>query len=97
MREIILNGEKIISIKAFHEEVARADFFPKFYGKNLDSLWECMTADVEGPAEVILKNSEISRKHLGTEYDTIKSLFDEAAQDRPDLIYLRLILKHVLH
>jgi ribonuclease inhibitor len=50
------------------------DFGP-YYGRNLDALWDRLSADVERPVELVWENSDISRILLGAEaFEKIKSL-----------------------
>jgi len=45
--------------------------FPEHFGRNLDALWDVLSADIEGPIEVVRKNPDSSRLEMGGDFDRI--------------------------
>lgn len=44
MKEIVINCAKIESMAQIHDTLARELDFPQWYGRNLDALYDCLTA-----------------------------------------------------
>jgi ribonuclease inhibitor len=64
---VVLNGNEVRSESDFHDALAvQLDFGP-YYGRNLDALWDRLSADVERPVELVWKNSTLSRRSMGDE------------------------------
>ena len=76
MKLITLNGENIHSESDFHKEIAFLLSFSKYYGENLDALWDCLSYDVERPVLIIWKNSDYSKKYLGDTFNQIVEIFE---------------------
>jgi RNAse (barnase) inhibitor barstar len=68
-----LDGAKSRTLRAFYPRIAKALFFPDYFGKNLDALLDCLCSlEVVGKADVVLliknyeqflsKETEVKRK-----------------------------------
>jgi len=80
--KIELDGNNINSEISFHANIAAALKFPSYYGKNLDALFDVLSADIERPLTLIWKNSDISRKKMGVEFARVVDLLRKVeAQD----------------
>jgi len=44
-RSYLINGKKVVSKKQLHEYLIQVFNLPDYYGKNLDALWDCLSAD----------------------------------------------------
>ena len=53
MKRIILDGSLMTDREAAHGHIAAAMGFPQWYGKNLDALWDMLSA--YGEAEIELR------------------------------------------
>lgn len=76
MKTVILNGENIHSESDFHKEIASLLGFSQYYGENLDSLWDCLSYDIERPVMIVWKNSDYSKKYLGDTFNHIIKVFE---------------------
>ncbi|WNG33076.1 barnase inhibitor [Archangium violaceum] len=78
-----LDGSRIKSERDFHEQLSRKLDFGPYYGRNLDALWDRLSADVERPVKLIWKDAEVSRLALGAVFDRIVSILRRVEeQDR---------------
>jgi len=57
---------------------------PKHFGRNLDALWDLLSADVEGPFEIVWKQADASKKAFGRDFDRAVSLLRQLAEERDD-------------
>jgi len=77
MVKYILDGSKMLSRETAHDELQRALSLPEYYGRNLDALWDCVSA-IEG--EIVLQHSGIMLASLGLYGKKIVTVFEEAAE-----------------
>jgi ribonuclease inhibitor len=87
MMKYILDGKKIASRNDFYDELKRSKLpLPSHFGRNLDALWDVLTADLAGPLEIIWNASGSSRSAMGNEeHDQLVRLLLDAAVERDDL------------
>mgnify|MGYP000241753649 CR=1 FL=1 len=83
-RKARLRGKAIRSLDGFYSEISRKLRFPDHFGRNLDALWDVLTADVEGPVELVWEDSEESKKNLGKDFERIAALLREVEEGRED-------------
>ncbi len=88
LKQCRLSG--IRSAAQFYEELARQLDFPAHFGRNLDALWDALSADVEGPLEIIWQDTQLSRSAMGADYAGLLAVLEEAAAERDDFA-LRLL------
>ncbi|PXF29992.1 barnase inhibitor [Pokkaliibacter plantistimulans] len=69
--KVIINGKDIKSEHDFHKQIAEALDFPKYYGSNLDALWDVLSTDIERPITLIWKDAKYSRVELDSSYEKI--------------------------
>ncbi len=78
-------GASIRSLDDFYTEISRELCFPEYFGRNLDALWDVLTTDVEGPFELIWRDSAKSREAMGGEdFEKISDLLREVELERDD-------------
>lgn len=78
-----LDGNRLRSERDFHEQLARKLDFGPYYGRNLDALWDRLSADVERPVKLVWKDAEVSRLALGPVFDRIVNILRRVEeQDR---------------
>jgi ribonuclease inhibitor len=84
MSRIVLSGDRIDSLDDIYDEVERQLTLP-YFGRNLDALWDVLTRELEGPVEILWRESDVSRARLGPDFDRVTALLREVAEDRPDV------------
>ncbi|QRK12081.1 barstar family protein [Archangium violaceum] len=78
-----LDGSRLRSERDFHEQLARMLDFGPYYGRNLDALWDRLSADVERPVKLVWKDAEVSRLAMGAVFDRIVRILRKVEeQDR---------------
>ena len=55
-----LNG--LQSLDGLYDQLTKQLKLPAHFGRNLDALWDVLSTDVEGPIEIVWKNTEESKK-----------------------------------
>ncbi|WP_447008566.1 barstar family protein [Saccharothrix isguenensis] len=60
-----LDGSEIGSLADFHVRIERALDLGPYYGRNLDALWDRLSADVARPVTLRWTNVRASREALG--------------------------------
>ncbi|WP_434354155.1 barstar family protein [Psychrobacter sp. HD31] len=78
---IVLDGKKILTEQGFHDKIAKVFDIQKYYGKNLDALWDTLSANVERPVHITWINADVSRKNIDTFDDIIKVFKKTKKQD----------------
>lgn len=76
--EIFIDCANIDSRADFHREIAKELSFPKWYGNNLDALYDCLT-DICTETRLILLNWDPSASFARSFY----SVLTQAAEDNP--------------
>lgn len=84
IRHYMLNGKGIHSLEEFYDEIARQLSLPSHFGRNLDALWDVLSAEVEGPVEIVWQNAKASREALGADYEKILNVLKEVEGQRED-------------
>lgn len=74
--DINLDGLKILNEQDFHEALAVALDVQEFYGRNLDALWDLLSASVERPLIIIWNSHEASKKRMGDDFYKIVEVLD---------------------
>ena len=79
---VFIDGSDIGSEADFHEKIAKAMDFPSYYGKNLDALWDVLSADIERPVTLVWENSAYSKASMGNGFSKILDILNKVvAQD----------------
>ena len=79
----------IHTLAEFYDALACQLSFPAHFGRNLDALWDVLTAEVEGPCEIVWEGMGKAREDLGADFDRLVALLDEVAAEREDFIFKR--------
>lgn len=67
---IIIDGRNIHTESDVHSILAELMDFGPYYGRNLDSLWDRLSTDIERPIKITWHHSDLSKK--GSESYLIK-------------------------
>ena len=80
--KLILDGNAIKSESDFHDAIDRAARAVGFegYGRNLDALWDVITAILPLPVDVKWLNTDACRDALGDRFSRIVLVLREAEQ-----------------
>ncbi len=86
---VLIDGKEIKNREQLHVVLAKNLNFPRIYGKNLDSLYEALSADFSGDSIIKIKHVNLLKAKLGSEYieSMIQTIMD-VAEDNPHLILL---------
>ncbi len=80
MDSIVLNGASVRDRAAALD--AFAPYFPDYYGRNLDALWDCLT-DFSGAMEIRFVNCAALRANLGPFWDQLQMVLEKAREENP--------------
>ncbi|WP_287878092.1 barstar family protein [Aquitalea sp.] len=78
--------QHITSLEQFYDEITRQLHLPAHFGRNLDALYDSLSADVRGPYEIVWRDTEQSRHMLGVDlYATLLEILQSVAEERGDV------------
>ena len=85
----LINGKEVKSQDDFHTKLAKQLNFPKYYGKNLDALYDILSTDLGNQNIIKIKHLSILKSKLGADYmeALIQAILD-ASQDNPKVVLL---------
>ncbi len=86
VKRCTLNGNTISSLNDFYDQISSLKDIPEHFGRNLDALWDVLSADVEGPLEIIWGNAATSKKMMGRDFDRVIKLLRNLEKERNDFI-----------
>ena len=84
MKEILIDCASFATPGDFHGFVAQALALPSHYGRNLDALYDCLTA--LGETRLAILNPQALVQNLGPYGAAITNVLEDAARDNPRLI-----------
>lgn len=73
-----LNGEKFLSREKAYDYMGEVFRFPKYFGKNLDALWDLLT--FEENLYIYIENARLIPRNLGDYGLNILDLFGDLAK-----------------
>jgi len=76
---VVISGSDIHSEADFHRKISEAMDFPSYYGKNLDSLWDILSTDIERPITLVWENAALSKESMGDGFYKIVDLLNRVA------------------
>jgi len=82
--EYRIDGTKMLTRQAAHDELARALRLPDYYGRNLDALWDMLTS-MSG--EAVMTDASVMLNALGSYGERLLGTFFEAAEKNPGLVF----------
>lgn len=87
MRNIILNGKRMISREITHAYLKRKLNLPPYYGRNLDALYDVLTERNEYTV-ITLINQHVMKDKLGLYGEKIIQVFRDAKEENHHLHFL---------
>jgi len=81
MKNVIIDGSKVTSIKILHNILKEELDLPSYYGENLDALWDVLSEEKEVPLVIIWKDFDVSKEFLGEYAKKIIQLFKDAQNE----------------
>lgn len=86
MKQVWLNGGKMISPHITHQYLKARLGMPDYYGYNLDALWDVLST-LHQPIEIGLFNLARLRENLGDYADALIQVFKDADKANPNLTF----------
>jgi ribonuclease inhibitor len=86
MNRYTLDGSKIRSLDDLYDQLSTQLSLAGHFGRNLDALWDVLSADVEGPFAIVWNNSGDSKKMMGKDFQRVVKLLMELEKERDDFI-----------
>jgi ribonuclease inhibitor len=80
MKEINLNGHKMLDKTSTHSYLKEKLMLPDYYGENLDALWDCLSTDFS-QKKIIISNAVAIIENLGSYGQSLIELFQEVASE----------------
>ena len=94
MKEYTLDFSKVKTIWDFHQALKDDLELLDYYGRNMDALWDCITADIEHPAIIFVKGLHALPKSLEDKKRILLEIFNDAIQWYEKVnSYLQVIIK----
>jgi ribonuclease inhibitor len=84
VRKYTLDGKTMGTLDDLYDQLSTQISLPEHFGRNLDALWDVLSADVQGPFEIVWKHTEDSRKLLGKDFERVVKLLRDVEKERTD-------------
>lgn len=84
MKAITIDCTNLETPAAIHARLAEVLAFPKWYGHNLDALYDCLS-EIDEDIELILENWHALEYRLGDFSGKLVYVFHCACEDNPSL------------
>ncbi len=78
-RRVKLSGRLMWSQRAAHRYIALKLRFPKYYGGNLDALYDLLSTE-SGPVEIVILHADRLRARLGEYGQKLLDVFSDATK-----------------
>jgi ribonuclease inhibitor len=86
MKNIILDGNKMTSIKQTHKYIKEQFNFPSYYGENLDALWDLLST-ISSQTDIELINLNILNENLNEYAENLLDIFYEVSEENNKLSF----------
>lgn len=83
----VLDGEKITDREMLHDILAEQLALPKWYGRNLDALYDCLTERREA-AEIRILQKSVLEERLGGYAKALENVLSAIAGENPEISVL---------
>ncbi len=84
MRICVIDGNEIGSRDMLHDVLSEGLNLPKWYGRNLDALYDCLT-DLNEEVEIRFEHVEALDEHLGNYGKALMKAVHMAAEDNASI------------
>lgn len=84
MKEIHLDGARMLDQAATHAYLKQELGLPAHYGENLDALWDCLSTDFAGK-KITIDRTDLITAQLGDYGASLLQLFRDAAAENPHI------------
>lgn len=84
MKECIIHGKNISGWEAFYQKLSADLDFPKWFGGNLDALYDCLTELDQ--AQITIYQWDALAETLGGKSKGLRRVLSDAGLENPDLI-----------
>lgn len=81
MNQVHLDGRRMGTRLALHEQLKDVLQLPEYYGKNLDALWDCLFCELEMPLTVYVSHFSDAQHALGEYAERLLQTFQDAARE----------------
>lgn len=82
MIEVHLDGTAITDKTMLHDYLKKTMHFPRWYGKNLDALYDCLT-DISEDTVLFISNHASLQENLGLYENRFERVLMQAAEKNP--------------
>ena len=89
MRQIVLDGAAVFSREELHEVLSRELSLPEWYGRNLDALFDCLSAELTEETGIRVRHPEVLQERLGGYGTVFLRVLREAEEENP-LLFVTL-------
>ncbi|WP_164214600.1 barstar family protein [Virgibacillus sp. YIM 98842] len=86
MRQVTIDGTKMQSKESGHTYLKEQLSLLGYYGSNLDALWDALNTHSE-PLEIKFIHYEQMIEELGNYGEAVLKVFEDAAEENPDIIF----------
>lgn len=84
VKQYALNGRLIHSLNDLYDQLSSRLSLPSHFGRNLDALWDVLSAEVEGPLKIVWRHAAESKKSMGRDFNRVLKLLKELEKERDD-------------
>ena len=92
MKKVVLEGKYLSDRETAHEYLKEVLDLPKYYGKNLDALYDCLTDLEEISIEIRVTADRAVEEENTAYFEKILRVFKAAARENQNLT-IKLILE----
>lgn len=85
MRQIIIKAKEIPDREVLHDILSEKLEVPEWYGRNLDALYDILTAELQEETEIRIETPEQLEDQLGTYGKVFLRVLEEASEENPKL------------
>lgn len=84
VKQCTLDGRNIRSLDDLYDQLGAMLSLPGHFGRNLDALWDVLSAEVQGPFAIIWEHSADSKRNMGKDFERAMKLFKDLQKERKD-------------
>lgn len=77
-KTVVFDFREIDSLEAFYQQFQQQFSLPKWFGHNLDGLWDMITGEIELPVTLIFSHLRAAQR---TQFSAVIELMNEAEEE----------------